>query len=119
MYSPGAGGLGGEGRHWSMGGWGAAVPHPPPPWVSEATSPSPGASSSSWGLSSPPTPLPLTLLTSHNLHLKSAHLGKPCGEGQCKPRPKPSNTGHLLSRPLPRPGPPPGVVRLASLLSPT
>lgn len=104
MYSPGGGGGGLEGKGatgvW-VGGGQLCRTHPLP--GSLKPPPFPGASSSSWGLSSPPTPLPLTLLTSHNLHLKSAHLGKPCGLGQCKPRPKPSNTGHLLSCPLPRP----------------
>ena len=103
MYSPG-GGLEGKGATgvWVGVGGGAAVPHPPPPWVSEAI-PLPRGKLFLMGTQLPRTPLPLTLLTSHNLHLKSAHLGKPCGEGRCKPRPKPSNTGHLLCRLLPRP----------------
>ena len=55
----------------------------PSPRVPEAT-PLLRASSSSWGPGYPaPPPLPLTLLTSENLRLKPADLGKPWrGGGQ-------------------------------------
>lgn len=98
-------------------GWGVAVPHPSPPWLSEAPSPPLGASSSSWGLSYTPTPLPLTLLTSHDLHLTSAHLGKPGVGGQCKPPPPKGFTNRPLAlwglSGLPFSGPSPGALSKA------